>query len=148
MSKLSPRGHAPEDGQTAEERVVERHYGPAGNIEWERAGIRRTSPPALAPAPDGDEPIWFQALVWTLGGFWHGLELVGQAVLAVLAVIGGLVLGVLAIAFALAAMACVIGAGYWAGAWIGGPSGAIVGTWIAVAVVLLTLIGALGRRGS
>lgn len=133
---------------TSEERVVERAYYENGALRWERAGIRSTQPPALPPAPTPAEPLWFEALCWLVGGFWSGIQLVGEAVLAILMVIGGLALGVLAIAAAVALAAGTIAAGYGIGEWIDGPSGAAAGAWIAVAAVLITIIGAASRRDS
>ena len=132
---------------SSEERVIERAYYENGALRWERAGIRTSQPPAL-PAPPPEDPLWLEALAWVLGGFWSGIEVLAGGVGAILMVIGGLALGVLAIVAAVGLAAGTIAAGYAIGGWIDGPSGAAAGAWIAVATVLITVIGAASRRDS
>lgn len=133
---------------SSEERVVERAYDEHGGLRWERAGIRTTQPPALPAGPTPPDPLWLEALGWVLGAFWDGLRLVAEAVGAVLMLIGGLALGILTIAATVALVAGIIGAGYGLGGWIDGPTGAVAGAWIGVAVVVITIVGATSHRGS
>ncbi|HVA57600.1 MAG TPA: hypothetical protein VNF92_06910 [Gemmatimonadaceae bacterium] len=133
---------------SSEERVIERAYYENGALRWERAGIRTSQPPALPPAPPPEDPLWLEALAWVLGGFWSGIEVLAGAVGSILMVIGGLALGLLAAVAAVALVVATIAAGYGIGGWIDGPSGAAAGAWIAVAAVLITIIGAASRRDS
>jgi hypothetical protein len=141
----------PADGpsdRSSEERVVERAYYEDGTLKWERAGIRTTQPPALPPGPTPSDPLWLEVVGWVVGAFWEGVRLVAEAVGAVLMLIGGLALGILVIAAAVALAAGIIGVGYGIGGWLDGPTGAAAGAWIGVAVVVITIIGATGRRAT
>ena len=131
---------------SSEERVLERAYYENGALRWERAGIRTSQPPALPPAPPPEDPIWFEAFAWVLGGFWTGGEVLAGAVGSILMVIGGRALGLLAAVAAGALVVATIAAGYGIGGGIDGPPGAAAGAWLAVAAVLITIIGAASRR--
>ncbi len=133
---------------SSEERVIERAYYENGALRWERAGIRTSQPPALPPAPPPEDPLWLEVLAWVLGGFWSGIEVLAGAVGSILMVIGGLALGLLAAVAAVALVVATIAAGYGIGGWIDGPPGAAAGAWIAVAAVLITIIGTASRRDS
>jgi hypothetical protein len=145
MAFLPHRKHSDAEAPPVTERVVERRYAEDGRIQWERAGVRVVQPPAL-PAPQAlDDPVWLEVLVWVLGGFLRGLELLGEALLGLLALVLGVVAAVLAVTAAVGLAIGILSLGYWIGSVAGGNQGGLIGIGVSVGVIILTLFGAADR---